>query len=93
MREKHIETTLTAQAKKRGGLALKFTSPGTTGVPDRLVILPPGRLGFVETKTTGDTPRPIQKHRIQQLKNLGCRVYVIDHTDQIPGVLNAIQAP
>ena len=47
MREKEIENDLINKAKKRGGIALKFTSPGYDGVPDRLVLLPNSKMGFV----------------------------------------------
>ncbi|MDO4717535.1 MAG: VRR-NUC domain-containing protein [Propionibacteriaceae bacterium] len=70
----------------------KFTSPGTQGVPDRVVILPGGRIGFVELKRTGALPRPIQVRRIAQLAALGVLVFVCDHTDQVRGVLDAIRA-
>lgn len=47
MREKEIEAALVKAAKKRNGLVLKFVSPGMSGVPDRLVLLPDGKLGFI----------------------------------------------
>ena len=40
MREREIEKYLVDRVKGMGGMALKFVSPGCTGVPDRLVILP-----------------------------------------------------
>ena len=46
MREQDIERNLTRQVKQLGGLCLKFVSPGTAGVPDRLIILPSGRVVF-----------------------------------------------
>ena len=48
MREKTIEEKLVKKAKERGGVALKFVSPGLDGMPDRIVILPDGHVGFVE---------------------------------------------
>ena len=53
MREKEIEAALVKAAKKRNGMALKFVSPGMSGVPDRLVLLPDGKLGFIELKAPG----------------------------------------
>ena len=47
MREKTIEEKLVKKAKERGGVALKFVSPGLDGMPDRIVILPDGHVGFV----------------------------------------------
>jgi G:T-mismatch repair DNA endonuclease (very short patch repair protein) len=78
MREKQIETRLRKEVNQIGGLALKFTSPGTAGVPDRIVLLPKGRVVFVELKAPGGKLRPLQLKRKKQLENLGFKVYVID---------------
>lgn len=72
MRESEIEDYLKEQARAKGGIALKFVSPGCTGMPDRIVILPGGKIGFLELKAPGEKPRKDQKHRINQLKQLGC---------------------
>jgi len=56
MREKTIEQKLNTDAKKRGGLALKFVSPSFDGMPDRIVLLPGGHIGFVEVKAPGKKP-------------------------------------
>lgn len=93
MREKSIENQLVQTVKRRNGIALKFTSPGMAGVPDRLILLPGGRAAFVELKAPGQRPHPLQLRRKRQLETLGFRVYVIDHPDQIGGVLDEIQAP
>ena len=50
MREKEVEKKLVDEVKKRGGLCLKFVSPGFNGVPDRLLLLNKGKLSFVEVK-------------------------------------------
>lgn len=92
MREKIIETKLKNQAKNRGGLALKFVSPAFDGVPDRIVLMPGGKVGFVEVKAPGKTPSPLQKSRIKLLKKLGFKVYVLDAIDQIGGILDDIQS-
>ncbi|MBQ8698241.1 MAG: VRR-NUC domain-containing protein, partial [Schwartzia sp.] len=47
MREREIEKKLVIETKARGGMAAKFTSPGMNGMPDRLVLMPGGRMGFV----------------------------------------------
>lgn len=91
MREKQIEEALVKAVKARGGLALKLTSPSWVGIPDRLVLLPQGRLGFVEVKAPGKVPRPLQVRRLEQLKNLGFKVYVLDSLEKIEGVLDDLQ--
>lgn len=74
MLEKQIEEKLRIGVKKMGGLAYKFTSPGNIGVPDRIVILPAGKVWFVELKTETGRLTPNQSRQIDRLKNLGCHV-------------------
>jgi len=90
MREKHIEQKLTAKVKTMGGMAVKFTSPGMDGMPDRLILLPGGRICFVEVKAPGEKMRPLQLWRAKQLLVLGFKAYCVDSTDQIGGVLDEI---
>lgn len=91
MRESTVERKLVTEAKKRGGFALKFVSPGLDGVPDRLVLFPGGRLAFVELKAPGKKMRPLQVRRAEQLRALGFRVYCVDNKEMIGGVLDEIQ--
>lgn len=85
MMEKTIENYLRLQVKKRGGLALKFTSPGYAGVPDRLVLMPGGMCYFVELKATGKKPTPLQQAMHARFALLGFPVAVIDSKE---GVIN-----
>ena len=59
MRERDIEQKLVKAVKGQGGIALKLTCPGYTGMPDRMVLFPCGRLCFVEVKAPGKVPRPL----------------------------------
>ena len=88
MREKVIEQKLTQAVKKAGGLAIKFTSPGLSGMPDRLVILPKSHVAFVEVKAPGLKPRPLQARRHELLRHLGCKVYVLDDPAQISNLMS-----
>ena len=89
MREKTIEAKLVQAVRTKGGLAPKFTSPGLDGVPDRLVLLPGGRIAFIELKAPGKTL--LQVRRKRQLEALGFSVYCIDSPEQIGGILSEIQ--
>lgn len=92
MLEKTLEHKFVTEVKRVGGLALKFVSPGFDGVPDRLVLLPGGRLGFVEVKAPGKRPRPLQLARHRLLRRLGFKVYVLDDERQIGGIIRDIRS-
>ncbi|NRY61492.1 VRR-NUC domain-containing protein [Clostridium beijerinckii] len=91
MRESTLEKLFVKEVKNHGGLALKFVSPGMTGVPDRIVLLPHGVIAFIELKAPGKKMRPIQIKRKGQLESLGFKVYCIDNKEQIGGILDAIE--
>lgn len=90
--ERQIEMALQRQAKKYGGRAAKFISPGWDGVPDRLVLLPGGKCAFVELKAPGKKLRLLQVKRKLQLEALGFQVYCVDDSRMIGGVLDDIQS-
>lgn len=83
MREKEIEGYLVDRVAGMGGKALKFISPGWSGAPDRVVILPGGRVGFLELKAPGEKPRKEQDYRIRQLRELGCAAGSADSREGI----------
>lgn len=91
MREKQTEQRLVKAVKAAGGICPKLVSPGTDGMPDRMVLLPGGRIGFVEVKTPGQKPRPLQARRHEQLRMLGFKVYVLDDVNDIPGIIREIE--
>ena len=91
MKESVVEKRLATEVKKRGGLAVKFVSPGFNGVPDRLVLFPGGRMAFVELKAPGETMRPLQQYRAKQLTERGFRVYTVDCKERIGGIVDEIQ--
>ena len=91
MREKEIEQELTSAVRQIGGICPKFVSPGFDGMPDRIVLLPEGKIGFVEVKAPGKKPRPLQAARHGLLRRLGFKVYVLDDPEQIGGILDEIR--
>ena len=90
MREKTVEQRLVETVKESGGICPKFTSPGFDGMPDRLVLLPEGRMAFVEVKAPGKKPRKLQTARHRLLRRLGFKVYVLDNPNSIGGILDEI---
>lgn len=92
MRERQIEQKLVKAVKTAGGIAPKLTSPGFDGMPDRMVLMPDGHIGFVEVKAPGEKPRPLQLSRHRLLRRLGFKVYVLDGAEQIGGIIDDIRA-
>ena len=82
MRETRVERTLTAEVKVLGGWAIKFL-PSVAGLPDRIVLLPGGRLVFVETKAPSGTTAPHQTVVHRRLRQLGFTVEVLSTPDQV----------
>lgn len=89
--ESALESKLVRAVRKEGGMALKFVSPGLDGMPDRLVLIPTGRIGFVEVKAKGRKPRRLQEARHRQLRAMGFRVFVLDDEGQIGGIIDEIR--
>ena len=85
VRERDVERALIRQVRKAGGLCLKFVSPGWDGAPDRVCLWPGGRITFVELKAPGKKPRPLQIRRIEQLRELGFEVTVVDSLERASG--------
>ena len=90
MKEKVIEQKLFRAVRRCGGLALKLVSPGFNGVPDRLLLFMGGKVAFAEVKAPGEKPRPLQVHRMEQLREMGFKVFVIDDVKQIGGMIDEI---
>lgn len=91
MKEKMIEHKLVSAVKSMGGICPKLVCPGFDGMPDRLVLLPIGKIAFVEVKRHGEKPRPLQIARHGLLRRLGFKVYVLDDAGQIGGILDEIR--
>lgn len=77
MLEKDVERYLTQEVKKRGGMCFKFVSPGNTGVPDRIVLTPGGKVVFVELKTVTGRLQPIQQYMHREMRKRGAEVDVL----------------
>lgn len=90
MLERQIELKLKCAVKIKGGLALKFVSPGVVGVPDRLILVPDGRVYFVELKAPGKSLSPKQLKMAAVLKRLGHKVWVIDSVEKIAGFVEGL---
>lgn len=90
MLESQIEARLAQGVKARGGLCLKFTSPGNPGVPDRLVITPKGRICFVELKTENGRLSKIQQWMISEMRRRGVEVFVVKGVAEVKQFLEEV---
>ena len=83
MLESKIEKKLNEEVQKLGGKAFKFVSPGKSGVPDRIVMLPGGIIYFVELKAPGKKMRALQEYRAKEFRRLGFDVRCIDTIEKV----------
>lgn len=90
MLEKELESKLRDRVKMLGGIAYKFTSPGQQGVPDRIVVLPGGKVGFIELKQLGKRETKYQRRQLNRLAELGSKVFLIDDINSMAYALEDI---
>lgn len=89
MQEKDIEEKLRKGIKAIGGLCLKWVSPGYTGVPDRIILLPNSHIIFVELKAPGKKERVRQKYVQDILRKFGFTVYSsIDSVEKVNDIVD-----
>lgn len=81
--EKVLEKRLTSRVEGLGGWSIKLLSGMLSGLPDRLCLLPGGRLFFAEIKTTGEKPRKLQKLVCRRIEKLGFKMFVIDSYESL----------
>lgn len=85
--EKAVERKLVEGVRELGGMAIKMLTDQFSGLPDRLVLLPGGRVLFVELKTTGKKPRKLQVSVHNALRAIGFRVEVVDTIEGVKKLL------
>ncbi len=91
MREKEIEDYFRRRCiVALRGQCLKFVSPSTAGVPDRIALIPPGFAVFAEIKRPGGEPTDLQKYWQRILDQLGFRVYLIDSKEKADEVIEEL---
>lgn len=92
MLEREVEKKLIEGIRRLGGRAYKWVSPGSNGVPDRIAILPGGRIMFIELKTTTGRLSKLQRMQIRILQTLGCEVRVLYGMDDVQDLLDRLIA-
>lgn len=91
MLEHHVESKLRAEIIKLGGKCLKFTSPGTSGVFDRLIIMPHNDVWFVELKRPGGTLDPLQEVFLRDMQLLGTNITIIENYDEVNAFIKLLR--
>ena len=93
MKESTIETRLRKAVERAGGKCAKWVSPGVTGVPDRIILMPGGRVYFAETKAPGKHERARQEYVQRKLRALGFEVFSsVDSAEKIEQIIETITA-
>lgn len=88
--EKKIFDLLKREVTRRGGKVLKYHPFSAVGMPDCIVLGPKGRICWVELKDTGKRPRAVQTYRLNRLRAMGQRVYVVDDAEGVKEVADYI---
>ena len=83
MNEKALEQKLRKAVQGAGGLCLKFSSPYYTGMPDRIVLMPAGKVFFVEVKSPGKKLTERQEAVHKQLRARWFNVFVLDSEESL----------
>lgn len=91
MRESVIERYFVSKVQLAGGWVIKLNSASMKGLPDRMVLMPKGRVYFVELKAPGKKPRLLQEVIHNNLRKLGFIVFVIDTKEKVGEFINEIQ--
>ena len=91
MKESQIERRLVEGVKRLGGMCLKFVSPGTLGVPDRIIITAKGRVIFVELKTETGRLTKIQRYVIGEMQKRGADARVVKGIGEVKELLAEIE--
>ena len=85
--EKVLEAELRERCKALGWMCIKLTSQYQRGLPDRLILMPGGRVCFAEIKTTGKKPTALQRLTHERIRALGYRVEVVDTTESLDNLI------
>jgi len=97
--EKKVEQDHRTWAERLGWFVTKVMRTSTDGFPDRFYArnhdadrcpyCRRGRVVLIEWKREGESPTPIQEQRINELRQAGVEVYVVDNERDAKRILGA----
>ena len=87
--EKDLERKLRQRVEAKGGTALKLT--GVVGLPDRIILLPGGKIGFAELKTTQGTTTARQEYMLDRLHRMGFIARVVRTEQDAQNLVEEVQ--
>lgn len=90
-KEANLEAYLVRKVCDLGGKCMKFLSPGSAGMPDRLIVLPGGVIAFMELKRLGEVPGDLQAKRISDLHKLGANAYWASTREQVDSAMRELE--
>jgi hypothetical protein len=89
MTEKEFERRMCELIKRRGGLTYKLVGL-VNGLPDRIVILPGGRVIFVELKSDTGRLSKLQRFRIKEMEKVGAEVRVLRGFNDVKNFIEGV---
>lgn len=90
VRERTVEQHLVDGLKRIGISCVKFQPDHMRGMPDRLILLPEGKVLWCELKTRGGKLEPIQEVRHRELRKAGHEVRVVWSVEQADKLIDEI---
>ena len=92
MRERTVEQHLVAGLKKIGVPCVKFLPDLLKGMPDRMILLPEGKVIWCELKTKGGSLEPIQTVRHRELRKAGQQVEIVWSIEEADRLIEKIKS-
>jgi len=89
--EKALDNYIGRLVKEMGGQYIKLGTQYHSGLPDRMVLLKEGKVRFLELKSKGKHPSPLQHHFIKVLHKLEFHAYVVRGGDALSFLMQILQ--
>jgi len=91
MLEKDMEEKLKKRVKELGGICVKLNCAGTSGMPDRLILLPHGTVALVELKTDKGVLTTLQEYTIEKINGLDILADVVQGETRLDIFINTLE--